>query len=324
MSKILVTGGAGFIGGHVCKALALQGYEPIVIDNLSTGHKHNVKWGALYQVDLRDSERLNQVFRKHNFEAVVHLAASAYVGESQKVPIKYFENNVSSTINLLKYMYAYKVNSLVFSSSCAVYGHTKNGVLIESSEKSPVSNYGLSKLFCEQIIESTSRAHKFHYAILRYFNASGADSDNEIIEEHEPETHVIPRLLKSAMDNRVFEIYGKGFNTPDGTAVRDYVHVSDLADAHTKALHRVMNQNQDLVLNLGTGRGYSVLELIEGIRKLGLKINVEFSQARSGDPDSLVANSDSAFKLLNWQPNQSSLENILLTSMNSLQYERRS
>ena len=268
MKNILVTGGAGYIGSHTCKALSIAGYNPVTYDNLSMGHEHAVKWGPLEIGDIRDKETLSVVFEKYNPKAVIHFASKIVVSESVKEPESYYDNNVNGTANLLTVMKTHSVNKIVFSSTVA----------------------------------------------LRYFNAAGADPEGELGEEHEPETHLIPLILKAVKGNTPVSIFGDDYATPDGTCIRDYIHVSDLASAHIKALKYLKQTNQSEKLNLGTGRGYSVREVLDTVKEITAKvINEVISERRDGDPDSLIAKPDVAKTILDWQPQHSDLKNIIKT-----------
>ena len=311
MDSVLVTGGAGYIGGHVCKAIRFAGFQPVVIDNLSTGFEKNVKWGPLHKVDLRDFKSSLAELKAYTFVAAVHLAASAYVEESQKMPLKYYENNLLSTINILRLLEALQINYLVFSSSCAVYGETTMGKLNESSALNPINHYGRTKKMCEEIITSISNSQGFKYITLRFFNACGADLTGELQEEHNPETHVIPRLIESGLNRSTFNVYGSDYPTLDGTAVRDYLHVSDLAMAHVESVRYLMAGGVSQVLNIGSGKGRSILDLIKSAKKIGLDIEVNFLPRREGDPAELVADISRAGEVLEWKPKINSLEEIL-------------
>ena len=311
MNEILVTGGAGFIGANVCKALKASGFVPVTVDNLSTGFLHNVKWGPFHNLDLRDFDQLQSKLVNYNFIGVVHLAASAYVGESQSDPIKYFDNNIVSTINLLKYMKEINLKDLVFSSSCTVYGKGNGDLFREDDICEPINNYGLSKRMCEEIITSVARSLGLRYVILRYFNASGFDIESGIIEQHNPETHVIPLLVNSALNGDEFKIFGLDYETSDGSPVRDYVHVSDLSNAHVKSIRYLKSGGANIILNLGSGKGTSVLELIEVAKRLGITPKVTVDERRKGDPPSLVADCQLAQRKLGWKPSNSEIECIL-------------
>ena len=315
MINILVTGGAGYIGSHTCKALSQAGYHPITYDNLSNGHKHNVKWGPLEIGDIRDQETLSAAFEKYKPEAVIHFASKIVVSESVKEPESYYDNNVNGTVSLLKVMQTYSVNKIVFSSTAAVYGYPQTNPIDESHSLNPINPYGETKLKCEELLEKYRNSHGINYIALRYFNAAGADLDGELGEEHEPETHLIPLILKAAKDNTPVSIFGNDYATPDGTCIRDYIHVTDLAGAHIKALEYLINNQQSQCLNLGTGKGYSVREVLDTAKEITAKtINEVISERRDGDPDSLVAKPDAAKTILEWHPQQSDLLNIIKTA----------
>lgn len=315
MDSVLVTGGAGYIGGHVCKALRLAGFQPVVIDNLSTGFQKNVQWGPFHKVDLRDYESALAELKSYSFVAAVHLAASAYVEESQKVPLKYYENNLLSTINCLKLLETLQINYLVFSSSCAVYGENTTEKLKESAPLNPINHYGRTKKMCEDIISSVSNSLDLNYITLRFFNACGADPTGELKEEHNPETHVIPRLIDSGLNKSIFSIYGSDYPTLDGTAIRDYLHVSDLAAAHVDSIRYLLAGGASYVLNIGSGEGHSILALIEAAKKIGLDVVVNFLPKREGDPAELVADISRAGEILEWKPKINSLEEILSSTL---------
>ncbi len=315
MVNILVTGGAGYIGSHTCKALSQAGYTPITYDNLSTGHEHAVKWGPLEIGDIRDESALSAIFEKYKLEAVIHFASKIVVSESVKEPESYYDNNVNGTASLLKVMHAQSVNKIVFSSTAAVYGYPQTNPIDESHPLLPINPYGETKLKCESMLEEYRSAHKINYVALRYFNAAGADPEGELGEEHEPETHLIPLILKAAKDNTPVSIFGSDYATLDGTCIRDYIHVTDLANAHIKALEYLIHNKQSQTLNLGTGRGYSVREVLDAAKEITAKdINVVISKRRDGDPDSLVAKAEAALHVLNWQAQQSELQNIIKTA----------
>lgn len=320
MSKeILVTGGAGYVGSHACQALAKQGYKPIVVDNLSRGHEWAVQWGPLYKGDLRDSEFLNKIFAKHKFSAVFHFAAYAYVGESTRDPLMYFENNVGSTVSLLGAMRTHKVNNFIFSSTCATYGIPSQVPIDEKSVQNPVNPYGRSKLMVEQILKDVVASQKMKAVCLRYFNAAGADPSGLIGEDHQPETHLIPLAIEAAHQKTPLTIFGSDYQTRDGSCVRDYIHVSDLASAHVLAL-RWLEQKTEAIFeyfNLGTGNGHSVFEIIDAVEKIsdhGIKrVN---GPRREGDPPELVAAGDKAARVLDWKPEFSDLNTIVKTADN--------
>lgn len=311
--NILVTGGAGYIGSHTCKALAEQNYTPVTFDNFIYGHRSAVKWGPLVEGDLADKALLLNTLKTYRIEAVIHFAAYAYVGESMANPGKYFQNNVVNTLTLLEAMREAGVSEIVFSSSCATYGNPVRLPIDEAHPQRPVNPYGESKLFVERALHWYAQAHAFRYAALRYFNAAGADIDGEIGEAHEPETHLIPLVIGAALGHRgPVQIFGTDYPTPDGTAIRDYIHVTDLAKAHVQSLKRLKEGEKTIVANLGTGRGYSVREVIATVQAVSGCI-VPFSEAarRAGDPPELVADPSKANRLLGWTPQYSDLPTIV-------------
>ena len=311
--KILVTGGAGYVGSHTAKALARAGFEPIAFDNLSAGHRWAVKWGPLIEADLGDQPSLKRALAEHNVAAAMHFAAHAYVGESVRDPRRYFENNVANTLHLLHALMDAGIRHLVFSSSCAVYGLPQSLPISESHPKLPVNPYGDSKLFVERVLDWYGRAYGLRWAALRYFNAAGADPDGELGEVHNPETHLIPRVMEAALGGlESIEIYGNDYPTADGTAIRDYVHVSDLAEAHVAALKHLLSGRESLAVNLGTGRGASVREVIAAVERVsGCAVKCTLGPRRPGDPPQLVADPAEAEKLLGWRPSLSALDNIV-------------
>ena len=314
--NVLVTGGAGYIGSHACKALALGGYEPVAFDNLSNGHPWAAKWGPLIEGDLADADLLLEVIRSHRIDAVLHFAASAYVGESMAQPAKYFRNNVANTLNLLEAMRAAGVPRMVFSSTCATYGIPESIPISEHHPQHPVNPYGESKLMVERMLAWMGRAHGLQWMALRYFNAAGADPDGEIGEDHRPETHLIPLAIETALGRRPeLSIFGTDYPTPDGTAVRDYIHVSDLAQAHVRALQHLDAGGSSIALNLGTGTGYSVREVIAAVESAGgLPVAVRAAPRRAGDPPTLLAAAQHARELLGWAPSHSNLREIVDTA----------
>lgn len=302
--KVLITGGAGYIGSHVNKYLNKLGIETVVIDNLVNGHIEFVKWGKFYKLDLSNKEAVYEVLKKEKIKAVMHFAAFAYVGESVNEPAKYYLNNVYNTLNLLEVMLKNNIDIIVFSSTCAVYGNPKYIPIDENHPRAPISPYGKSKLSVEMVLEDFSQAYGIRYASLRYFNAAGADKEAEIGEWHEPETHLIPNILDVAFGVKEYvEIFGTDYETEDGTCIRDFIHVEDLAKAHILALEYIMKKNENLVLNLGVGRGYSVKQVIKVVEEVtGKKIKVKESPRRKGDPPVLVADPSRAKELLGWKP----------------------
>ena len=286
---ILVTGGAGYVGSHVCKSLAAEGFNPVAVDSLCRGHESAVKWGSLERVDLTDAARLKGVIEQHRPAGVMHLADLCDVGESVMDPAKYYHNNLVGSLNLLKGMLEQGIGSIIFSSSCAVYGVPGKVPISETQANVPITPYGVSKLVVEHMLQDFSMAYGIGYVCLRYFNAAGADPDGEIGESHRPETHIIPLAIKTALGERSsFEIFGTDYATPDGTAVRDYVHVSDLASAHLLALRHLLGGGRSAALNLGTGRGHSVKQIVAAVERLsGRAVPVKEGPRRTGDPSVL-------------------------------------
>jgi UDP-arabinose 4-epimerase len=314
--RILVTGGAGYIGSHTAKVLAAYGFEPVVLDNLSEGHRWAVRWGPFVQGDLADRELIRETIHRYTIEAVIHFAASAYVGESMQNPRKYFRNNVANTLTLLETMLDTGVGALIFSSTCATYGLPQCLPLREDHPQSPINPYGESKLFVEKTLQWYGQIYGLRWAVLRYFNAAGADPDGEIGEYHRPETHLIPRVIAAALGKVPYvDIYGTDYPTPDGTAIRDYVHVTDLAVAHVLALQAILDGDQSVALNLGTGTGYSVREVITAVEQVsGRTIAVSETGRRDGDPPVLVADSSAAIQLLRWTPRYKTLIDLIETA----------
>jgi UDP-arabinose 4-epimerase len=314
--NILVTGGAGYIGSHACKALARAGYTPIAYDNLVYGHRDAVRWGPFVEGDLGDAARLADTLARHEVAAVIHFAAFAYVGESMEKPQLYFRNNVVNTLALLDAMLTAGLRHIVFSSSCATYGTPARVPITEDTPQRPVNPYGESKLICERAIHWYGEAYRMSYAALRYFNAAGADPDGEIGEAHEPETHLVPLVLATALGRRVqIDLYGTDYPTPDGSAVRDYIHVQDLAEAHVAALGHLLDGGASLALNLGTGAGHSVREVIAAAERVtGRRIARREMARRAGDPPVLVADVARARASLGWQARMSGLDSILGTA----------
>lgn len=315
MNKILVTGGAGYVGSHTCKLLAISGYEPVCYDNLSTGHAEFVKWGPLEVGDLHDTAKLAQVLKTHRPVAVIHFAASAYVGESVTNPFKYYRNNVGGTLSLLEAMRATGVDKIVFSSTCATYGMPNATPISEDCPQYPINSYGQSKLMIERVLSDLSGRGELAQISLRYFNAAGADKDGEIGEKHDPETHLIPLAIRSAQGGAPLNVFGTDFPTPDGTAVRDYIHVEDLGRAHILALEHLLSGGASNFMNLGTGTGNSVREIVTTLQKLGLPVNAIDAPRRPGDPAFLVADATKAKQLLRWEPTYTNIEEILGTAI---------
>jgi UDP-arabinose 4-epimerase len=304
MKTILVTGGAGFVGSHACKALSRAGYLPVTFDNLERGHEWAVKWGPLERGDLRNETDLLRVFEAWRPWAVMHFAAYAYVGESNAEPSKYYDNNVGGTSKLLQACAAFGCDNVVFSSSCATYGVPERVPLKENDAQKPVNPYGYTKLVVERMLKDAEAADGMRHVALRYFNAAGADPDGELGESHRPETHLIPLVLFAAMGREPsIKIFGNDYPTPDGTCVRDYVHVSDLADAHVAAVEWLAAGHASDSFNLGTGRGFSVAEVVTTSEKVtGRKVRTEICPRRPGDPPILVSDSGKAHAVLGWTP----------------------
>lgn len=316
-SVVLVTGGAGYIGSHTCKMLAASGYTPVSYDNLSRGHRWAVRWGPFVEGDLFDTATLDATFAQYKPVAVLHFAGYGYVGESVADPAAYYRNNVAGTVALVDSMLRHQVNQIVFSSSCATYGVSPHGSQVsETSVQNPISPYGRSKWMVEQILQDCLRAYGLRSVSLRYFNAAGADPDLEIGELHEPEPHVIPNILRTAAGlNPLFTINGQDHDTPDGTCVRDYTHVSDLATAHVLALIALEEKRAKLAYNLGNGRGYSILELVRSAERVtGQSIAVAYAGARAGDPPAAVADPALAYRDLHWTPRYGDLDTMLGTA----------
>lgn len=314
--RILITGGAGYIGSHTAQRMAAADFEPIIFDNLSTGHHWAVQWGSLVTGDLRDRKQVQEALVTYQPEAVIHFAANAYVGESVQNPRKYFQNNVVGSLNLLDAMVDAGVRYLIFSSSCTTYGLPQQLPLTEDHPQHAVSPYGESKLFVEHALQWYAEPYGLHYVALRYFNAAGADPNGRIGELHAPETHLIPLAIQAALGQHpALEIFGSDYPTPDGTAIRDYVHVVDLAAAHMLALQYLLNGGDNVAVNLGTGRGYSVQEVIHMVEQVGGRpVPTRQGPRRPGDPPALVADPTRAAQLLHWQPQYSDLASIVQTA----------
>ena len=309
---VLVLGGAGYVGSHTVRLLEERGVSVVVLDNLSTGHRAAVK-GLLVQADLSDPPALQAVFREHHPKAVIHFAAKCYVGESVQAPAKYYRENVVNSFHLLEAMREAGCGQIVFSSTCATYGVPTRPTIDEEHVQLPISPYGRTKLAIEHMLQDYSRAYGLRYAALRYFNAAGAAPDAGLGEHHDPETHLIPLLLRVALERcEEILIFGDDYETPDGTCVRDYVHVEDLADAHLRALARLQDGRDQVVCNLGSGLGFSVSEVIEMVRRVtGHAIPARVVARREGDPARLVSGGKRAKELLGWSPRRSGLEQIV-------------
>lgn len=314
--NVLVTGGGGFIGSHTCKALALAGYNPVTFDNFVYGHRWAVKWGPLFEGDILDKNALNEAFKEYKPAGVLHFAAYIDVGESVKDPGKYYNNNVCGTVNLLNAVRESGCKSFVFSSTASTYGVPEKIPIPVDHPQKPINPYGWSKLMMEQIMRDFDTAHGIHHVALRYFNAAGADPDMEIGEMHDPESHLIPLTIKAAQGLRSeIKIYGDDYPTADGTVIRDYIHVSDLADAHVKALELLLNGSSSFALNMGTGKGHSVKEVIDAVREVsGRKFTATVIERRAGDPPFLIADGSEAYKMLGWEPKITGLKQIVETA----------
>lgn len=314
--NVLVTGGAGYIGSHTAKALVCSGYSPVVIDDLSTGHMHNVRWGPLIQADISDTRTVRRVLEEYRIGAVVHFAGSALISESTVRPLQYFQNNLGGTLSLLQAMLDVGVREIVFSSTCATYGLPNQTPISEEQPQKPINPYGESKLAVEHLLEWMGRAGQLRWIALRYFNAAGADPDGELGEEHEQETHLIPLVIGATLHERPpVRIFGADYPTPDGTAIRDYIHVTDLASAHVCALRYLNRGGENRAFNLGTGKGVSVLEVIAAIEIVsGRRVPRTTAARRLGDPPALVSTPERAHQSLEWRPCYSALETIVETA----------
>lgn len=315
MKKILITGGAGYIGSHTCKVLSQKGITPIILDSLVYGHKDFVKWGPFYQGQISDKELLKKIFTEHQIDGVIHFAAYAYVGESVKDPGKYYDNNVVGSLRLIEACRDYGIDKIVFSSTCATYGVPNVVPISESNTQNPINPYGQSKLMVEKILADFSAAYGMKTAALRYFNAAGADLDGEIGEDHNPETHLIPLAIQAAYQHeKPLTIFGADYATPDGTCIRDYIHVLDLAEAHFLALNYLKNSEKSTFMasNVGTGKGFSVLDIISTVEKVsGRKVKSIWGERRPGDPPVLVANDHFARTTLGWERKFSDIETVI-------------
>lgn len=319
METILVAGGAGYIGSHMVKRLIEKGYDVVVADNLSTGFRAAVDAKArFYEGDTRDQEFLRDLFSKEKIDGVIHMDAYSIVPESVKDPLKYFDNNLIGIIALLEVMKEFNVKKIVFSTTAAVYGNPEKSPIAEGDRKEPINPYGESKLMMEKIMKWVDEAFGIKYVALRYFNAAGAHPSGDIGEAHANETHLIPNIMKAALDsNREFKIFGEDYNTPDGTNVRDYVHIMDLADAHILALDYLDSGNESAAFNLGSNNGFSVKEILDESRKVtGKEIPATVGPRRPGDPDTLVADSSKAREVLGWRPQYENVHDIIETAWN--------
>lgn len=314
--RILVTGGAGYVGSHACLLLAEAGYEPVVYDNLSRGFLHAVQWGPFIEGDIRDTDRLTAAMREYAIDAVIHFAGVAYVAESVAKPWFYYENNVVGSLSLTAAMRAADVDKLIFSSTCSVFS-TVDSKISEKTEPRPINPYGASKLMVERCLADYHAAYGLKWIALRYFNAGGADPQGRIGENHDPEPHLIPRLIDAALGRIAsVPVLGTDYPTPDGTCIRDYVHVVDLARAHVLALRHLERSGAGGAYNLGTGQGYSVLEVAKAVERIsGRPVPLAFSDRRPGDPVTLVALADRAAQELSWNPTISDIDTIVGTAL---------
>ena len=321
MRRVLVTGGAGYIGSHACKQMALNGIEPVVFDNLSRGHRDAVKWGPLVVGDLHDTTFLLETMKTYRPDAVMHFAALAYVGESVEHPNRYYTNNVAGTLSLLNAMKLADIRHFVLSSTCAVYGEPSALPISEETPRNPVSPYGRSKFFIEEMLDDYATAQGLNYVALRYYNACGADEEGEAGERHDPETHLIPRALMAA-DGTLshLDIYGADYDTPDGTCIRDYIHVSDLAEAHYLALNYLAENTSRTAFNLGVGQGHSIYQVLDAIERVtGRAVPRQIKPRRAGDPSALYADPRKAAQGLRFAASRSSIDNIVRTAWDFMQ-----
>ena len=317
MNYVLITGGAGYIGSHICKIFFDAGFVPVTFDNLSKGNKWSVKWGPLELGDLSDEVRLKCLFEKYSFIGVIHLAALSNVEQSCANPNLYYKNNVLGSFNLLQKMIEFKVKNIVFSSTAAVYGSPFYLPIDEKHSTQPINPYGDTKLTTEKLIYNYSKAYELNFISLRYFNVSGSDFLNKIGEAHNPETHVIPLALASIKENNVFKIYGDDYNTKDGTCIRDFIHVKDLGDAHLLSFKKLLSSGVNKFINVGCGKGFSIYEIIESVKEVtNMQLLTSVVKRRVGDPDVLISNIDKAKKLLGWKPKYSDINLIISDSWN--------
>ena len=313
---ILVTGGAGYIGSHTCKALAAEGFTPVVLDNFVVGHRDAVRWGPCIEGDILDTATVADAIKTHKVEAVIHFAAFAYVGESVLEPAKYYRNNVAGTLSLLDACRSEGVDTVVFSSSCATYGIPDTLPIAETTPQRPINPYGRTKLIVEQVLADYANAYGSRYAALRYFNAAGADPDGELGERHDPETHLVPlTILATAGRGEALDVFGDDYDTPDGTCIRDYVHVTDLARAHVLALRHLLGGGDSLAVNLGSGNGISIREVIAAVERVtGRQVPHVMRPRRPGDPPALYADPHLAKERLGFVTELSDIDTIVRTA----------
>jgi UDP-arabinose 4-epimerase len=315
--KILVAGGAGYIGSHTVKQLLRNNYAPVILDNMVTGNRFALRGDPFYEGSIGDRELVQRIVKEERIEGVILFAAHAYVGESTQNPRKYYENNIGQTLSLLGALLDSNVNNLVFSSSCSIYGTQEADRMTEDLPKNPLSPYAETKLFVEEILNWYEKAYGLRSARLRYFNAAGADAEGELGETHDPETHLIPLAIRAAMGGPGLRVFGDTYPTPDGTAIRDYVHVTDLGDAHVLALGHLLRGGEGFAVNLGTGSGSSIREVMAMVEKVtGNPVVHSMEPKREGDAARLVANPEKAKQILGWEARHSSLENIIRTAWN--------
>ena len=313
MMTVLVTGGAGYVGSHICKALFQAGFSPVVFDDLSRGHKEAIRWGEFARGDITNPSSLSQMFAEYQPQAVIHCAARAYVGESFHNPASYYRINIGGTAALIEAATHAKVQAILFSGSCAVYGVPDRIPIDEDQDLRPINPYGMTKLVAERLLSESHAAGGIRFASLRYFNAAGADPDTQIGECHNPETHLIPLALAAAREKgQKLTVYGQAYATPDGSCIRDFIHVTDLARAHILALQRLLRGSDPFYLNLGTGQGYSVLEVIAAVEQVtGYRPQWHLGAPRSGDPPILIADPSRAYQELQWKPERSDLNTLI-------------
>ena len=316
MTAVLVAGGAGYIGAQTCKALALAGYVPVTLDSLVTGYRAAVKWGPLIEADLRDGEAIRDAIRRYNIKSAIHFAAFSLVGESTRDPGKYYDNNVGAATAFATALVEGGVEAIVFSSTAAAYGIPRQTPIPEDHPLAPINPYGGSKIAFEQVLHWMSQAHPLRYTILRYFNAAGADPDGEVGESHVPETHLIPLICQAALsDGKPLTVFGTDYDTKDGTAIRDYIHVVDLAAAHVAAVRRLLDGGDNRIYNVGTGEGVTVLDMLTtAARVLGKPVPHSFGPRRAGDPQTLVADVSRIREELDWKARRSDLDTLIRTA----------